>query len=132
MFNSVGTLIYSEDPYKLIVDVDNEIGNYYRLLIPKYFQVRKPMYSSHISVVRNEVPPQVAHWGKYQGVEINFEYEPFIYGGELYYWLNAYSPMLEDIRLELGLPNLSKYTKSPDGSHRFHITIGNTKHLWVR
>lgn len=129
IFNSVGTLVYSEDPYKLIVDVDNEIGNYYRSLIPKYFQVKKPMYSSHISIVRNEVPPNLNMWGKYQGSQISFEYEPFIYSDELYYWLNAYSSVLEDVRVELGLANLSKYTRSPDGKHKFHITLGNTKHI---
>jgi hypothetical protein len=129
MFSSVGTLVYSENPYKLIVNVDNEIGNYYRWFIPKALQVQKPMYSSHISTVRNEVPPNLNVWGKYQGTEIAFEYEPFIYNDELYYWLNAYSPTLEEIRVELGLPTLSEFTRSPDGKHRFHITIGNTKHL---
>lgn len=129
MFTSIGTLVYSVNPYKLIVDVDNEIGNYYRSLIPKYLQVRKPMYSSHISIVRNEVPSNLNMWGKYQGTQVSFEYEPFIYSGELYYWLNAYSSILEDVRIELGLSNLSEYTKSPDGKHKFHITIGNLKHL---
>lgn len=129
MFTSAGTLVYSVNPYKLIVDVDNEICNYYRSLIPKYFQVRKPMYSSHISVVRNEVPPNLYLWGKYQGVKISFEYEPFIYSDELYYWLNAYSSMLEDIRIELGLSNISNITMSPDRRCKFHITLGNTKHL---
>jgi hypothetical protein len=129
MFTSIGTLVYSNNPYKLIVDVDNEIGSYYRSLIPKYLQVRKPMYSSHISIVRNEIPPNLNMWGKYQSTQVSFEYESFIYSGELYYWLNAYSSILEDIRIELGLSNLSEYTKSPDGKHKFHITIGNTKHL---
>lgn len=129
VFNSVGTLVYSQDPYKLIVDVDDEIGNYYRSLIPKYFKVKKPMYSSHISVVRNEVPPNLNMWGKYQGKEVSFEYEPFIYSDELYYWLNAYSSILEDIRVELGLSNISDITMSPDRKCKFHITIGNTKHL---
>ena len=95
----------------------------------EYFQVKKPMYSSHISVVRNEVPPNLNMWGKYQGVKISFEYEPFIYGDELYYWLNAYSSILEDVRVELGLPNISDITVSPDRKCKFHITIGNTKHL---
>ena len=129
IFNSTGTLIYSVNPYKLIVNVDNEIGNYYRSLILKYFQVRKPMYSSHISIVRNEVPFNLHLWDKYQGVQISFEYESFIYSDELYYWLNAYSSVLEDIRIELGLPNISDVTMSPDRRCKFHITLGNTKHL---
>jgi hypothetical protein len=129
MFKSTGTLIYSDSPYKLIVEVDDDLGNYYRQFIPRAWQVRKPMYPSHISIVRNEAPPNLSVWNKYQNKEIDFEYDSFIYFDEIYYWLNAYSAILEDIRLELGLPNLSEFTKSPDGKHRFHITIGNTKHL---
>ena len=85
------------------------------------------MYPSHISVVRKEVPKNMLAWRKYQGQEIAFEYDSVIYNDETYYWLNAYSSALENIRLELGLESLSKYTKSPDGKHKFHITIGNTK-----
>lgn len=87
------------------------------------------MYSSHISTVRNETPLNLSVWRKYHQQEISFDYEPFIYNGTVYYWLNAYSKNLEDIRLELGLPNTSEFTRSPDGRHKFHITIGNLKHL---
>ena len=129
MITSIGTLIYTENPYKLIVEVDDEIGKYYRSLIPKYLGVQRPMYSSHISTIRNEIPVNLSVWSKYHQQEISFEYESYIYNGEVYYWLNAYSKSLEDIRLELGLPNTSEFTKSPDGRHKFHITIGNLKHL---
>lgn len=127
MFSSVGTLEYSENPYKLIVSVDDNIGRYYYSFIPKYVYARIQMYPSHISVVRKEIPKNMLAWRKYQGQEISFEYEPFIYNDETYYWLNAYSPTLEDIRVELGLAPRSRYTYSPDGRHKFHITIGNTK-----
>lgn len=126
---SSGTLIYSENPYKLIVDVDNEIGRYYRSLIPPTHRVQKPLYNSHISTVRNEMPVNLSVWGKYQNQTIEFEYEPFVYNGELYYWLNVYCQELEDIRLELGLQNTSPFTRSPNGKHRFHITIANLKHI---
>lgn len=124
---SIGTLIYSNDPYKLIVSVDNDIGKFYRSMIPKYFNVKIPLYDSHISVVRKEIPIKMEFWKKYHGKEIEFEYESFIYNDNVYWWLNAYSPILEDIRLELGLPICSEFTKSPNGAHRFHITIGNNK-----
>lgn len=129
MFTSIGTLVYSQDPYKLIVNVDDGIGDYYRSLIPKAWQVKKPMYPSHISTVRNEAPKNMMAWNKYQGMNISFEYDGIIYNDEVYFWLNAYSPKLEEIRLELGLSNLSQFTRSPDGKHKFHITIGNTKHF---
>jgi hypothetical protein len=128
MFTSIGTLIYSNNPYKLIVEVDDEIGKFYRSLIPKYLNVQRPMYPTHISTVRNETPPNLSVWGKYQNKEIEFEYDNYIYSGEVYYWLNAYSSHLEDIRLELGLSNTSPYTRSPDGRHRFHMTLANLKH----
>jgi len=127
MFKAVGNLVYSNDPYKLIVSVDDEIGKYYRSLVPKYLAVRKPMYPTHISVVRKQIPVNLSVWNKYQGQEIAFDYDNHIYNDEVYYWLNAYSKQLEDIRLELGLENTSRFTRSNDGRHKFHITIGNTK-----
>lgn len=127
MFKAVGNLVYSNDPYKLIVSVDDEIGKYYRSLVPKYLAVRKPMYPTHISVVRKEAPVNLSAWNKYQGQEIVVGFDNHIYNDELYYWLNAYSNQLEDIRSELGLLSTSELTRSPDGVHKFHITIGNLK-----
>ena len=128
MLSTIGTLVYYDNPYKLIVNIDDEIGNYYRSLIPKYLDVRKPMYPSHISVIRNEVPPNIKLWNKYHDRHVHIVYENFIYNDEVYYWLNAYSFFLEDVREGLGLASTSQYTKSPDGQHKFHITIGNVKH----
>lgn len=129
MHKSVGSLVYSENPYKLIVSVDDEIARYYRSFIPKYYKVQKPLYPAHISTVRNEQPLNLSVWGKYHNQPIEFDYENYIYNGEVYYWLNVYSDGLEEIRIELGLPNTSQYTRSPDNRHRFHCTIGNVKHL---
>lgn len=127
MFYSWGTLIYSFNPLKLIVEVDQGISDYYRSLIPKYLKVNKQAYPAHISVVRKELPPRMGYWEEFQGEEIDFEYDRWIYNDEKYYWLNVYSAQLEMIRAELGLPGTSEITKSPDGRHKFHFTIGNTK-----
>jgi hypothetical protein len=129
MFTSVGTLLYFSNPYKLIVDVDDEIGKYYRHLTPLHLDVRMPLYPSHISVIRNESQIDSSLWGKYHNQKIEFDYEHIIYDDEVYYWLNAFSDDLEKIRIELGLLPTSEYTRSPDGKHKFHITIGNRKHL---
>mgnify|MGYP001595271285 CR=1 FL=1 len=91
--------------------------------------IQKPLHSTHISVVRNELPINMCMWNKYSNLDIEFKYDSYIYNDELYFWLNVQSILLENIRLELGLSNVSSYTMSPDGSSTFHITIANTKHL---
>jgi len=127
--SSIGKLIYSDNPYKLIVSVESDIGDFYRSLIPKYLDVRKPMHAPHISTVRNETPNNLSVWGKYEGQDVEFQYDSFIYNDDVYYWINCFSSTLEEIRQELGLPTTSQFTRSPDGKHKFHITIGNIKHL---
>jgi hypothetical protein len=127
MFYSLGTLKYSINPYKLIVEVDQELSDYYRSMVPAYVNLKKPMYPAHISVVRKETPIHLDDWALYEGHRVLFEYENIIYNDETYYWLNAWSLELEIIRKELGLDPTSEITYSPDGRHKFHITIGNLK-----
>ena len=127
MFSSTGLLRYSINPYKLIVEVDPDISNFYRSLIPKYIHLNKPMYAPHISVVRNNIPPNINVWDKYQNQKATFQYNSYIYNDELYYWLDVYSIDLENIRSELGLKPFGDVTWSPDGRHKFHITLGNLK-----
>lgn len=131
MESSKGRLVYQTNPYKLIVEVDNEIGNYYRSLIPKYYKCQKPFYDSHISVIRNETPINIPLWNKYHDLELDFEYDTYIYNSETFYWLNVTNKFLEELRLELGLTATSELTKPPDSSNFFHITIANTKHLKI-
>lgn len=128
MFNSTGILKYHNNPYKLIVEIDQNICDYYRSLIPKWIKTNRQMYSAHISVVRNEVPVNLEHWGKYEGEEIEFLYENEIKFGAVYCWLNVWCKRLEEIRLELGLPVSSPYTLPPEGFAKcFHSTLGNFK-----
>lgn len=128
IFNSTGILIYSDNPYKLIVLIDEEISNFYRHLTPRYLNIKKPMHRPHISIVRNEIPFKLSVWKKYQNKEIHFEYDNYIYNDEMYYWINAYSSVLENIRLELGLLNSNPNLISSNNNYKFHITIGNVKH----
>jgi len=133
LFKSKGTLRYKRGDnggYNLRVVVDQDISDYYRALIPKWIHTNRQMYPAHISVVRNEIPLNLEYWGKYEGEELEFEYENVVYNGTVYYWLNAFSNRLDEIRLELGLPVSSEYTRPPDGYTKcYHITIGNTKGL---
>lgn len=132
LYKSAGPLRYETGNagVKLIVEVDPGIVSLYRALIPKYHKTNPQMYKPHISVVRKEVPPNMEHWGKYEGEIIEFEYSPHVHHGQVYWWLNCWSKRLEEIRQELGLPVDSPYTRPPDGMAKtFHCTIGNTKGL---
>ena len=132
LYTSTGILRYHYQGagYKLAVDIDPEITRFYRSLIPKNIKTNPQMYDAHISVVRKEVPPNLEFWERYEGQEIEFLYSPIIYYGEVYVWLNCFSKRLEEIRLELGLPVDSPYTRPPSGLEKtFHSTICNLKNI---
>lgn len=130
LFWSSGKLKYSIDNsgYKLNVLVDPGIVDYYLALMPKYISLRRQMYPPHVSVVRKETPPNLSFWGKYEGENVDFAYTNIVYSGKVYYWLNVFSHRLEEIRLELGLPVSTLYTRPPETFIKvFHITLGNCK-----
>lgn len=126
MFLSQGTLQYSySGQYKLWLLIDEEIGNYYRSLIP--VRVNKPKYPTHISVYRGNNIPILDKWNLYQNKTIEFKYDGTIYNNNTYWWLEAKCPVLENIRIELGLSAIDDITCSPDKQHSWHITIANNK-----
>ena len=127
LFNSVGILKYSPN-YSLRLLIDPEISHYYRFFIPKKYLFNRPKYESHISVVRKVVPVNLSYWGKYEGKEIEFQYDNNIHFGTVYIWLNCFSKRLEEIRLELGLNIHDEFTEPPqDYKKCFHTTLGNFK-----
>ena len=133
LHRSVGVLGYhrgDSGSYKLAVECDQEIVRYYRSLIPKWIRSNPQMYGAHISVIRKEEPKVVEHWGKYEGHEVEYEYSPVIHVSQNYVWLNVWSRRLAEIRLELGLPVDSPYTRPPDGFEKtMHMSIGNFKEI---
>jgi hypothetical protein len=125
---STGVLRYSQDPLKLILEIDPGIAEFYRSLIPKWIRVNRPRYTPHISVVRNEIPPLMESWGKFEGWEIPFCYDSQIHVGQTYIWLNVHSVPLGYARKLLGLTVSSEITRPPEGFHQcFHTTIANRK-----
>lgn len=132
MFSSIGTIRYEtkDEGYRLSVEIDQQIADYYRALVPFWKPITRQRYGAHITVVRigKEVPVNIEHWGKYDGEQVPFFYEPCVYEGTVYYWLNVWCVRLEEIRKELGLPVTSLYTLPPEGFVKcFHCTIGNKK-----
>ena len=126
LFKSTGIVRYGNT--NLVLDVDQSIVNYYQGLLPKSIKPNPQKYNAHISVVRKEIPPRMDLWGKYAGEEVEFEYAHDIRSGAVYYWIDAFSKRLEEIREELGLEVSSPYITPPEGyRHTWHITIGNIK-----
>lgn len=128
----VGTLRYSSRAtHWVILDIEDDLTNYYRSLIPAHMPTQKPRYSAHCTVVRagKEIPLKLENWGKYEGKKIEFNYSPYVNVSDVYYWLNVYCDKLSEIRSELGLSPKSRWTLPPEGRHQcFHITIANKKH----
>ena len=130
LYLTIGKLHYSHDCYKLIVEIDQGISDLYRSLIPKYLPVLKPKYAAHITVVRaeKEIPVNLEFWGKYEAELVEVFYSPEIKTGKIYYWLNCFCKRLDEIRIELGLPASSEYTRPPEGFLKcYHCTIANQK-----
>ncbi len=131
LHTSTGILRYGSD-YRLVLAADQGIVEFYRSLIPKAYYVQPSRWRAHITVVRTgkEVPEILDVWGRYEGEEVEFVYSPEIHEGEVYFWLNVFCKRLEDIRKELGLSVVSRYTLPPEGFTKcFHMTIGNKKIL---
>jgi hypothetical protein len=133
LYWSKGRLRYGKDNNgipKLTLEIDSGIVDLYLALIPKWVGTpARQKYPPHISVVRKEPDlPNPEKWGLHEGKEIAFAYSPVVRKGTVYWWLNAFSKELEEVRLELGLPVSSPYTRPPEGYDKcFHITIGNSK-----
>lgn len=130
-YHSYGTLRHSiiEGNFKLIAEVDSGIVDVARALLPKSIRLNRQRYAPHISIVRNEVPKNLKFWGPYEGMEQMFFYDMIVKNDETYYWLNVYCPFFHSLRIDLGLAPSSEWSRPPDGSDNFHITIGNTKIL---
>lgn len=130
MRDSWGTLKFSRmenGSKKLVVEVDRGIVAVIFALTPKYYNLQRPMYPAHISVVRNEWF-ESSEWGKRQGEGVYFTFDPRTRNDNTYHWVRVWSERLNEIRTELGLPlHRLGTTAPPDGELCYHMTIGNTK-----
>lgn len=107
----------------LVIDVEPDIGRYYRHLYQSHHHncrtLLRPSWAEHISVVRGEILPSEELWQKYHGESIEFEYISEIYDDGLYFWLPVICDRALEIREELGLPREPEYS--------LHITVGNCR-----
>ena len=127
MFQASGRIEYSERS-RVVAWVDDELSRYYRSLIPKAKYVQPQMYPAHITVVRSypiEIVPNREPWGRHEGRIITFEYSGEICYEYPYYYLEAWSQDLNEIRIELGMTPFR--IRGAKMLNCFHLTIGNVK-----
>src|SRR5690606_15094338 len=68
------------DKWWLVIDADPQIGSYYRHLYSAKYHlcrtVQRPAWKEHISVIRNEEPPEdkKSLWELYDGQIVTFHY----------------------------------------------------------
>jgi len=123
---SWGELVLTPGENLLHVQVDTGIVDLTRALIPSVYRknLNQTRYPPHITVVRNEL------WfpdNSLDGRTVEFNYDPSVIRGHVYWWLRVWSEDLIQLRKSYFLPDMSRYTKPPDLEDCFHITVGNTK-----
>jgi hypothetical protein len=130
---SIGKLVYSPRSHLgsndkwLVLMCDDEISLYYRSLYTKAYpyvngdrsgKLTRPVWGTHVSVIRGERIPNMNLWGLDSNKIVEFEYEPGVLDNGEYYWLKAKCPYLSQIR--------EKYGLSKEPRFGFHLTIGRT------
>lgn len=131
---SIGKLVYSPRSHLgsnekwLVLMCDDEIGLYYRSLYAKEYppylngdhslKLSRPVWGSHISIIRGEYIPKIELWGIDTNKIIEFEYDDGVVDNKEYFWLKVKCPYLNNLRVKYGL--------SPEPRFGFHLTIGRT------
>lgn len=107
----------------LVVELPwSQLHLYYQWFLRKefggWFELQPPMYGLHVTVVKGDEhidPKFLDLWKKYDGEEIEIEYDPTRIERHWKFWsITVVSPRLVEIRKELGLRI----------DFRLHLTIG--------
>lgn len=130
---STGKLVYSPRTHLassekwLVLMCDDEISRYYRHLYTIEYpylngersgKLTRPVWGTHISIIRGEMVPNHKLWGLKKNKIIEFTYDAGVLDNGEYYWLKVMCPELEDLREKYGLSRHPKFG--------FHLTIGRT------
>jgi hypothetical protein len=109
-----------EKKWWAIVECPHDIIDYYKYWVTRWekFKISPPVFGAHISIIRNEEPPdEFKHfWKAKEGMEVEFFYTPDFETNGDYWWLNVQCPELNKIRTELGLPSEPEFG--------YHLSIG--------
>lgn len=119
-YSAKGKLRYNND--WIILECPQNIVNYYAWWVNRltWKKGSTPYHGAHVTVVAGKYQKVTHHpnWKKHQNLVVDFEYSNIIeYAKQddgTYYWLPVRCPILEDIRLELGLDRKPKW--------QYHLT----------
>lgn len=108
----------------LIVEADEELGRYLRhLFLLAHWRTRRlqgPLWGTHVSVIRGEVPPLPQGWGEGDGAAVDFVLDLRAQETQGFVWCPVQCPALLDLRQRLGL---SRQPQLP-----LHLTLGNCRY----
>ena len=112
--------------YYSMVEFNCDISNYYSWFLKKRFNLEliKPLRGTHVSFIYEKLSKKkIEQLSLFEDKLINVYYDTLIRSNGSHWWLRAYSPEIESIRMALGL--------TPQPHFAFHITIGkvNEKNL---
>lgn len=104
----------------VIATCDDEIGQYYRSLYTlEYFykpRIQKPIWGSHVSVVRGECDIPENFKGIWNNTTVSLDYDNIMESNGVHFWLPVKCKLFNIMRAELGLgPPICDY----------HLSIGN-------
>lgn len=128
-FTVTGTLRYSpkllgtvSPNWWLIADCDPELGKYFRHLYHlqtyRTEKLQRPAWAEHVTVIRNEPPPDPALWEAFNGQQIELKVLLPAQSNGYYVWLPVQCDYLLDLRDGLGLPRQPIIP--------LHLSIGHT------
>jgi hypothetical protein len=102
----------SSDKWWVVLDCDDAIGKYYRHLFNlESFNcqtLQRPAWREHVTVIRDEEPPEdrKQFWNKYAGLTVEYEYHLPPQTNGIYWWLSVSCDFLLNLREELGLAKM--------------------------
>jgi hypothetical protein len=130
-FAITGTLRYSpkllggnspSPNWWLILNCDPEIGKYFRHLHylhrHRTEKLHRPAWAEHVTVIRNEQPPNPKLWEAFSGQQVEIKVLLPAQSNGYYVWLPVQCDYLLDLREGLGLP---RHPVIP-----LHLSIGHS------
>lgn len=130
---SIGKLVYSPRSHLgsnekwAVLMCDDEISKYYRHLYSKEYpylnsgksiKLTRPVWGTHISIIRGERLSDPKLWRMDENKIIEFNYEGGVIDNGEYFWLKVSCPYLGDLREKMGLRREPKFG--------LHLTVGRT------
>lgn len=104
-----------------ILELSKDFGDYYYSLIPKYKNAQKQKYLPHVTIVREfESRNSFFDYKLNENQKFCIDYSPQIWYAHPYFFLECWSPQIEQLRVDYGL-------RPYRFNDCYHITIGNTK-----